>query len=330
MSENISQENFKEYDSCILCPKHCNVNRNAGEVGFCRETSELRVAWAGIHRGEEPPITGVGGSGTIFITGCNLRCSFCQNYQISQNGMGRKVSTQEFANMCLMLQNSKAENINIVTGSHAIPAIASGLKLAKKLGLIIPVVWNTSAYETEEAIELLKDCVDGWLPDLKTLNQQVATQVFATPDYPEVVTKAILKMQNFSPLKIIYPDESSYPFGKMISGVIVRHLVLPSRMEDSKAVLKWFGDNLKGKALFSLMTQYTPIKENTRAKKNSLFENRMLKQNEDKILRNLLSVLQIDDGFYQELVASDDWLPDFNRRQTFSSELSKPLWHWKD
>ena len=320
---------FKEYDSCTLCPKNCKVNRNKGEKGFCRETRDLRLAWAGLHFGEEPPITGAGGSGTIFVTGCNLRCSFCQNYQISQEGMGKAVSLEEFVNLCFMLEKEGAENINIVTGSHAIPAIALGLKEAKDRGLKIPVVWNSSAYETEEAISLLSDCVDGWLPDLKTLNPQISSQVFYAPDYPETATRAILKMAGLSPLKIGTENKEKYPLGKLYSGVIVRHLALPSRIADSRAVLRWFAKNLRGRALISVMTQYTPVKRTAGIKNYSLFENRMLNLKEDETLKDLLSSLKIDEGFYQELVASDDWLPDFNREQTFSSELSKPLWHWK-
>ncbi len=320
---------FKEYDSCTLCPKNCKVNRNKGEKGFCRETRDLRLAWAGLHFGEEPPITGAGGSGTIFVTGCNLRCSFCQNYQISQEGMGRAVSLEEFVNLCFVLEKEGAENINIVTGSHAIPAIALGLKEAKGRGLKIPVVWNSSAYETEEAISLLSDCVDGWLPDLKTLNPQISSQVFYAPDYPETATRAILKMAGLSPLKICMENKEKYPLGKLYSGVIVRHLALPSRIADSRAVLRWFAKNLRGRALISVMTQYTPVKRTDGIKNYSLFENRMLIPEEDETLKALLSSLKIDEGFYQELVASDDWLPDFNRVQTFSSELSKPLWHWK-
>ena len=320
---------FKEYDSCTLCPKNCKVNRNKGEKGFCRETRDLRLAWAGLHFGEEPPITGAGGSGTIFVTGCNLRCSFCQNYQISQEGMGRAVSLEEFVNLCFVLEKEGAENINIVTGSHAIPAIALGLKEAKDRGLKIPVVWNSSAYETEEAISLLSDCVDGWLPDLKTLNPQISSQVFYAPDYPETATRAILKMAGLSPLKICMENKKKYPLGKLYSGVIIRHLALPSRIADSRAVLRWFAKNLRGRALISVMTQYTPVKRTSGIKNYSLFENRMLNLKEDETLKDLLSSLKIDEGFYQELVASDDWLPDFNREQTFSSKLSKPLWHWK-
>ena len=115
-----------EYERCIACPKRCGVNRNAGERGFCRETAELRIAWAGLHFGEEPPVSGAGGSGTIFLTGCNLRCVFCQNFQISQEGMGRAVTEQELIEICRALQDAGAENINIVTGSHAIPALGAG------------------------------------------------------------------------------------------------------------------------------------------------------------------------------------------------------------
>ena len=278
---------FKEYDSCTLCPKNCKVNRNKGEKGFCRETSELRLAWAGLHFGEEPPITGAGGSGTIFVTGCNLRCSFCQNYQISQEGMGKAVSLEEFVNLCFVLEKEGAENINIVTGSHAIPAIALGLTEAKGRGLKIPVVWNSSAYETEEAISILSDCVDGWLPDLKTLNPQISSQVFYAPDYPETATRAILKMAGLSPLKICMENKEKYPLGKLYSGVIVRHLALPSRIADSKAVLRWFAKNLRGRALISVMTQYTPVKRTAGIKNYSLFENRMLMPEEDEPAANL-------------------------------------------
>ncbi len=326
IEKNNSDFYLPEYESCKVCPKNCGVNRNKGETGFCRETNELRIAWAGLHFGEEPPITGDGGSGTIFITGCNLRCCFCQNFQISQDGMGRAVGLEEFVKICKTLQAAGAENINIVTGSHAIPAIAKALREAKKNGLHIPVVWNSSGYESEQSIEELSDCVDGWLPDLKTLNPEIANEIFKTRDYPQKAAAAILKMQANSPLKIDYSDEEKYPLGKLYSGVIVRHLALPSRLQDSKAVLKWFSQNLKGKALISLMTQFTPVKKE---QKFSLFENRMLKTAEDRKLKAMLKDLQIDDGFYQELVPSDDWLPDFNRIQTFSSELSKPLWHWR-
>lgn len=133
---------FSSYEKCVQCPRNCGINRSC-DVGFCKEPSNIRVASACLHFGEEPPVTVKGGSGTIFITGCNLRCAFCQNYQISQQGMGKNISVEEFADICLRLQDNGAENINIVTGSHAIPALAKGLTLAKKQGLNIPVCWNS-------------------------------------------------------------------------------------------------------------------------------------------------------------------------------------------
>lgn len=317
-----------EYEHCCACPRNCGINRNAGERGFCGETAELRIAWAGLHFGEEPPITGSGGSGTIFITGCNLRCTFCQNFQISQHGMGSAVTLEVFTSICLRLQAAGAENINIVTGSHVIPALRIGLRTAKQQGLTIPVVWNSSAYETVGELESLAELVDGWLPDLKTLDSSTAQRVFAAPSYPTQACAAISTMAELSPLHITEPDDR-YPLGKMLTGVIVRHLALPGKMQDSKAVLQWFAQRLKNKALLSLMTQYTPVTANPQKHKITAFENRLLNESEDLCLRTFLEDLNIDDGFYQELVCDLDWLPDFNRMQTFSSALSKPLWHWK-
>ena len=165
-------------------------------------------------------------------------------------------------------------------------------------------------------------------PDLKTLNPETSRRVFAAPDYPDRACAAIEAMVRHSPLNLTPPDER-YPFGKMLSGVIVRHLALPGKLEDSHAALRWFAQKLKGKALLSLMTQYTPITANPKARRIDAFSNRLLDESEDITLRTFLEELAIDDGFYQELVSDLDWLPDFNRVQTFSSALSKPLWHWK-
>jgi len=137
-----------DYEYCTLCGRNCGINRQTDQRGFCGEGSELRVASASIHKGEEPPITGIGGSGTIFITGCTLGCSFCQNYQISHQGMGSIVSRELFASICMELERQGAENINIVTGSHAVPAIVAGLEAARSSGLKVPALWNSSAYES--------------------------------------------------------------------------------------------------------------------------------------------------------------------------------------
>lgn len=242
--------------------------------------------------------------------------------------MGRAVAQDELVSICLALQSAGAENINIVTGSHAVPALQQGLSAAKEHGLQIPIVWNCSAYETVEAIESLAGVVDGWLPDIKTLNSETARRIFAAADYPERACTAIEAMVKHSPRIITEPD-TQYPLGKMLSGVIVRHLALPGKLDDSKAVLAWFSKKLKNKALLSLMTQYTPITKNPTARSVDAFSNRLLNGSEDIQLRTFLAHFEIEDGFYQELVSDLDWLPDFTRVHTFSSTLSKPLWHWK-
>lgn len=327
------------YDSCRLCPHDCKVNRNKGELGICGESAELRLAFAGLHFGEEPLITGSGGSGTIFVSGCNLGCAFCQNFQISQEKMGSVVSTEDFATICLKLEKEGAENINIVTGSHAIPALALGLKEAKKKGLSIPVCWNSSAYENVEALDLLKNFVDIWLPDLKTLDDAFSSQAFRAKNYPEYAKKAIYWMMEKSKIKIqnstIQKKDSILEFEsltlpKMLQGLIVRHLILPNRLEDSFSVIQWFKENIDTKGYLSLMSQYTPIRG--REKKIDaikLMENRFLAEDELETAFDILDYFEIENGFYQELNPSDDWLPDFNQTQTFPNELAKPLWHWK-
>jgi len=317
----------KEYESCRICPRNCGVNRNAGEKGFCGEDAGIRVAWAGLHFGEEPPVTGKNGSGTIFITGCNLRCLFCQNYQISQDGLGKSVSSALFADICLALQKTGAENINIVTGSHAIPAIATGLRTAIAQGLTVPVLWNSSAYENTEALDLLDGLVSVWLPDLKSLNPVLSANVFRAADYPKAVKKAIRHMAMKSPLRIENPGRTGYPAGRIVSGVIMRHLALPGKLADTELVLRWFAGHLADKALLSLMTQYTPVTGSPHARNIDAFPDRQLEKSEYARLTALLEELGIDNGFYQELVEGTDWLPDFTRIQPFSSALARPIWH---
>ncbi len=317
----------REYDSCKICPRACGTNRNAGERGLCGETADLRLSWAGLHFGEEPPVTGAGGSGTIFVTGCNLRCKFCQNFQISHAGMGAAVDEGTFAEICLALERAGAENVNVVTGSHAIPALASGLSLARERGLSVPILWNSSAYETTEALELLDGLVTVWLPDLKTLNPALSEGVFAAGDYPSVAKKAIRHMASRSPVE--YAQSRDGTAETLSSGVVVRHLALPGRLADTRLALEWFAERLEGSALLSLMTQYTPVDANPRARLLDEFQNRPLDETEYDSLRAMLGELGIEAGFYQELVSDTEWLPDFNRVQPFSSALARPVWHWK-
>jgi putative pyruvate formate lyase activating enzyme len=304
------------YRNCLLCPRRCGVDRNAGETGYCGETEELRIASASIHRGEEPPITGRGGSGTIFITGCNLGCVFCQNYQISRRALGRAVDCGEFADICLALRDRGAENINIVTGSHAAPAVITGIENARRRDLDVPLLWNSSGYEGMETLAVLKDHVDMYLPDLKTLDSGTGRKFFNAPDYPQYAAAAILKMMEYN------------------KDVMIRHLVLPGCLDGTRGVLRWFSENCQnrnsrgcGHVQLSLMTQYTPVR-GTDTPENG--PPRFVSPGEYETVLGWLDEFGIDDGFCQELAAGSEWLPDFNRTNPFSSDLSVPVWHWRE
>jgi putative pyruvate formate lyase activating enzyme len=312
------------YQNCRLCPRFCGVDRLAGHGGYCGESAQLRLAFAGLHRGEEPPLSGEGGSGTIFVSGCNLGCGMCQNWQISAGErMGRAVDTDEFISICLALQSKGAENINIVTGSHSVPAIAQGLCAAKAAGLRIPVLWNSSGYESPETLELLDGLVDVYLPDLKTLDSDLAAQFCNAPDYPQAAVQAILWM-----LQKSRGEQCHLPYH-----VIIRHLILPCHLESTRTVLRWFADNAQnatngGAVALSLMTQYTPVHPNIPNNDHSPLPQRYLNQQEYDTVLGWLDEFGIEDGFCQELVTGSDWLPDFRRQNPFSSDLSVAVWHW--
>ena len=321
------------YESCHLCPRNCGAPRTAGPAGFCQEPARVRAGVACLHFGEEPPITVHGGSGTIFISGCNLGCAFCQNYQISQQGMGADLSPKDFAKVCLALEAAGAENINIVTGSHTVPAIVAGLTEARLQGMSLPICWNSSAYEKVEVLQQLKGLVDIWLPDFKTINPETSAALFQAKDYPQRAQESILFMVENSPLKL-QPVKGR---DKMLRGVIVRHLFLPGHFEDTLLTLEWLKKHVDEKAYLSLMSQYTPVpfveEEEKLARRNqrlSALENRLVSQEEFQDLQDILAAFDFKYLFYQELVEDTEWLPDFNRVQPFSYELAKPVWHWRE
>ncbi|MBO6218766.1 MAG: radical SAM protein [Treponema sp.] len=326
------------YENCLQCPRKCGVNRECS-LGFCKEPSQIRIAVACLHFGEEPLITVHGGSGTIFLTGCNLRCAFCQNYQISQQGMGASVSKEEFAEICLRLEDAGAENINLVTGSHHIPALAEGLTEAKKRGLKIPICWNSSGYDSVESLKMLEGLVTIWLPDLKTLSPQLSKSLCAAEDYPARAKEALKWMISHNPLKLTTVkkeiDGKLVEKDKILQGVIVRHLFLPGKFFETADVLQWLKENADGKAIISLMSQYTPVpfkdsEENLAKRKKALssIENRLVNENEDRDLRDLIEAYDFDYLFYQDLCADTEWLPDFEKKQPFSYALARPVWHW--
>jgi putative pyruvate formate lyase activating enzyme len=306
------------YKNCRLCPHACAFDRSSGKTGICGEAARLRLATAGLHFGEEPPLTGQGGSGTIFLSGCSMKCPFCQNHQISRSAVGRIVDQDEFFDICRSLKDAGAENLNLVTPSHMAPTLVDYLSDYLKAEIDLPVAWNSSGYETLETIQLVKNTVDIWLPDLKTLDEEVALRVYGARDYPEAAGPAMLAMAETG-----VPELNKK--GRMTRGLMVRHLVLPGELESTKGVLMWFAEHLAGRAWLSLMTQYTPLW--IPGEKRAIPGRQLTEEEYEKTL-SWLDDFGIDDGFVQDLVPGDDWLPDFRRQNPFSSDLSRILWRW--
>ena len=257
----------KEFDYCNLCPRKCLVNRNKGELGFSKSGNKIKIAKAYLHMWEEPPITGKKGSGTIFFSGCNLRCIFCQNYYISEMNNGVEISVDRFSKVCLDLQSRGATNINLVTPTHYVPLIVDGIKLAKKNGLCIPIVYNSSGYENVDTIKMLDGIVDVYLPDFKYYSDELAIKYSGCKDYFKCASLAIDEMVKQKE-KCLFDDD-----GNIVSGVIIRHLIIPSRIDDSKRILKYLFNKYGDKVYFSIMNQYTPVKKFNLSELNRVVSN---------------------------------------------------------
>lgn len=239
-------------DSCNLCPRNCRVNRNRGVLGYCKADSRLKIAKAYLHQWEEPSISGTNGSGTVFFSHCNMGCVFCQNYEISSEYHGKYISVEELSEIFLDLQKQKAHNINLVTPTHYIPQIAQALTIAKSNGLTIPIVYNCSGYENVQSLKLLDGLIDIYMPDMKYFDDKYAVKYSNAPHYFEYAQKAINEM---------FRQVGKNEFDKdiMTKGVIVRHMMLPGLLFDSKKILDYlfneYGDNI----YISIMSQYTPM-----------------------------------------------------------------------
>lgn len=239
---------------CKLCPRNCNVNRHK-EVGFCKAKDFIKIARADLYYYEEPCISGDSGSGAIFFSYCNLKCLFCQNYEISEENIGKEISIEKFSDICLKLQKKGALNINIITPTHYIPLIKEGLMLAKEKGLTIPIVYNTSSYENVESLKLLDGLIDIYLPDFKYYNDEIAIKYSSARNYVNVCKKAIAEMYR-QVGKSKFDDN-----GIMKKGVIVRHLLLPNMENDSKKIIEYLYKTYKDDIYISIMNQYTPMKK---------------------------------------------------------------------
>ena len=239
-------------ERCCLCPRQCGINRLAGETGDCHITSRVMVSSYGPHFGEEPPLVGIYGSGTIFFTYCNLRCVFCQNYTISQLGDGEPVNREELVRMMLSLQAKGCHNINLVTPTHVVPFILDALELAAGMGLHLPLVYNSGGYDSVETLKLLDGIIDIYMPDMKYSDERIAEQLSGIKNYPEVNKAAVKEMhRQVGDLQI---DEE----GIAQRGLLIRHLVLPNRLAGTQEVVRFLAQEVSAKTYLNIMSQYHP------------------------------------------------------------------------
>jgi len=241
------------YAACRLCPRNCGVDRLAGQTGVCGETAEVRLARAALHFWEEPCLSGTAGSGTVFFSGCSLRCIFCQNHDIACSRVGLAVSTERLAEIYLELQAQGALNINLVTADHFIPQVIASLRLAKERGLHLPVVYNCSGYQKVESLRALDGLIDIYLPDFKYLDADPARKYSRAADYAQVVKAALAEMVRQCPEPRFDAD------GIMTGGVIVRHLLLPGQGSDTRDILAYLHRTYGDRIYMSIMNQYTPL-----------------------------------------------------------------------
>lgn len=293
---------LEELKSCEVCPFKCKVNRLEGELGKCKCTDKMKIAMYSLHYFEEPCISGKDGSGTVFFSNCNLSCIYCQNYKISHEGKGNEINIEELADIFLKQQENGANNINLVTPTMYAYQIIEAIKIAKAKGLNLPIIYNTNGYENVETIKALDGYIDIYLPDLKYYSNELAIKYSKAPNYFEIATSAILEMIKQVGTPVF--DER----GIIKKGVIIRHLVLPAHIQNSKHILKWLKENIDKKAYVSVMAQYFP----TYKAKEDTYIKRKLTNKEYLEIENYLYTLEIENGYMQDLGKhEEEYVPDF-------------------
>ena len=289
-------------ESCTICPHNCKVNRLEGKLGRCKCSKNVKIALSSLHFAEEPCISGKNGSGTVFFFIFNLRCIYCQNYEISQCGKGREITIKELADIFINQQNKGAHNINLVTPTMYVPQIIESIKIAKQNGLNLPIIYNSNGYENVETIKMLDGLIDVYLPDLKYYSNELAKKYSGIDNYFNVASNAIKEMIN----QVGFPkfDEE----GMLVKGVIIRHLVLPNHIQNTKNILKWIKENLPQEVWVSVMAQYFPT---YKAKEDKLLS-RKLKVKEYKEIENFLYLLDLENGYLQDLEENEEqYVPKF-------------------
>ncbi len=303
MPQTTLTDNFMT--DCVLCPRKCHANRAATQVGYCGQTDELRAARAALHFWEEPCISGTNGSGTVFFSGCNLRCVFCQNHNIALGKVGQPISNKRLAEIFLELQQKGAHNINLVTPTHFIPQIVNALEAAKLQGLSIPIVYNTGSYEEVSTLRLLDGLVDIYLPDLKYYSTDLSLHFSHAADYFSKATLAIEEMYRQVGTPIFATDGT----GLLERGMIVRHLLLPGQTKDSKKILRYLYETYDNNIYISIMNQYTPLPHVADIPEL----NRKVTDEEYERVLTFAKRLGIQNGFYQEGdTAKESFIPAFD------------------
>lgn len=294
-----------ETNKCILCPRRCGIDRNV-KTGICGVGWLPKVARAALHEWEEPCISGTNGSGAIFFSGCSLKCVYCQNKAISDGKSGVEILVEQLAEIMLKLQDEHAHNINLVTPTHYIDAIIPAIKQAKKTGLHIPIVYNTSGYEEAEAVRSLEGCIDVWMPDLKYIDSKEALRYSKAPDYFAVAEKAIAEMFRQSG-KFVFDEK-----GMLIKGVLVRHLVLPGQVKTAKRILQYLYETYQDKIYVSIMNQYTPLLTEENASLYPELLRKVTKREYESVIDYAISI-GMEHAFIQEgEAAKESFIPEFD------------------
>lgn len=290
-------------ENCTLCPRECKVNRLNGEVGFCNSTDKIKVARAALHFWEEPCISGDKGSGTVFFSNCNLKCVFCQNNDISQCNAGKEITIERLSEIFLELQEKGALNINLVTPTHYVPQIIEALKIAKNNGLNLPIVYNSSGYEKIETIKALKGYIDVYLPDLKYYNNKYSSKYSNAKNYFNFACNAINEMVN-------QVGENEFDSNGIIKkGVIVRHLLLPGLLFDSKKILDYLYETYNDKIYISIMNQYTPLEH---VKKYPEINKKISEKYYETVIDYAVSIGIKNAYIQEEGTAKESFIPSFD------------------
>lgn len=288
---------------CTLCPRMCKADRKAGRKGFCQETSKIRIARAALHMWEEPCISGEKGSGAVFFSGCNLRCIFCQNHEIAEGDCGMEITEERLSEIFLELMEQGAANLNLVTAGHYVPQVIRALERSRKYGFSLPVVYNSSGYERVETLRMLEGYVDIYLPDLKYMEENLASDFSHAPDYPKIATEAIAEMVRQSGPCVFGED------GYIRKGTIVRHLILPGHTRNSRKVLEYLKKTYGNQIYISIMNQYTPV---CKTEKYPELNRTVTSREYEKVLKTAME-LEIENGFFQEgQTAKESFIPAFD------------------